>query len=188
MIYGLVAPGYEMAEIVAGNLTGGDERFQGTDLSTKLKLMGVDVASFGEYEAAPERATPLTWEDPFAGVYKKLLFSHDGHALAGRRARRRRRRLRHARGTGQKRGSAAVQTARIDRAASRRVRQDSVELRACRTRRRSVPATMSPREPSARPFASQELTSLGQVKTCHEGRHRLRWLPAARHRPLQGRP
>src|SRR5215475_10453488 len=83
MIYGLVAPGWQMAEIVAKNLTGGDERFQGTDLSTKLKLMGVDVASFGAYEATPERAIPLTWEDPFTGLYKKLLFTHDGTRLLG---------------------------------------------------------------------------------------------------------
>ena len=85
MIYGLVAPGYEMAEIVAANLTGtGDERhFSGTDLSTKLKLMGCDVASFGDYEAPAERAIPLTFEDPFSGVYKKLLFSLDGTKVLG---------------------------------------------------------------------------------------------------------
>ena len=83
MIYGLVAPGYDMAEIVATNMTGGDARFQGADLSTKLKLMGVDVASFGDYEAGPETARPLTWEDPFDGVYKKLLFSLDGTRLLG---------------------------------------------------------------------------------------------------------
>ena len=83
MIYGLVAPGYEMADIVAKNLTGGEARFNGADLSTKLKLMGVDVASFGDYEAAPERSQPLTWEDPFEGVYKKLLFSRDGSRLLG---------------------------------------------------------------------------------------------------------
>lgn len=64
MIYGLVAPGYEMAETVATNLTGGNARFNGADLSTKLKLMGVDVASFGDYEAGDETARPLTWEDP----------------------------------------------------------------------------------------------------------------------------
>jgi NAD(P)H-dependent nitrite reductase large subunit/NAD(P)H-dependent nitrite reductase small subunit len=83
MIYGLVAPGYEMAEIVAANLTGADRHFAGTDLSTKLKLMGVDVASFGKYEATPEEATPLAFEDPFNGVYKKLLFSKDGTRLLG---------------------------------------------------------------------------------------------------------
>ncbi len=83
MIYGLVAPGYEMAEIVAANLTGADRCFAGADLSTKLKLMGVDVASFGDHEAPAERATPLVFEDPFAGHYKKLLFTPDGTELVG---------------------------------------------------------------------------------------------------------
>jgi NAD(P)H-dependent nitrite reductase large subunit/NAD(P)H-dependent nitrite reductase small subunit len=83
MIYGLVAPGYEMAETVAANLTGEARTFCGADLSTKLKLMGVDVASFGDYEAKPEKATPLVYEDPFRGYYKKLLFSHEGTRLLG---------------------------------------------------------------------------------------------------------
>jgi nitrite reductase (NADH) large subunit len=83
MVYGLVAPGYEMAEIVAANLTGEDRRFAGAELSTKLKLMGVDVASFGAYELPAAEATPLVFEDPFAGVYKKLLFSPDGSRLLG---------------------------------------------------------------------------------------------------------
>jgi nitrite reductase (NADH) large subunit len=83
MIYGLVAPGYEMAEIVAANLTGADRRFAGADLSTKLKLMGVDVASFGNYDAPPDAATPLVFEDPFAKCYKKLLFTPDGSRLVG---------------------------------------------------------------------------------------------------------
>ena len=83
MVYGLVAPGYDMAETVAANLTGGDRRFSGTDLSTKLKLMGVDVASFGDYESGPDKATPLSFEEPFSGVYKKLLFSLNGKRLLG---------------------------------------------------------------------------------------------------------
>jgi len=83
MVYGLVAPGYDMAETVAANLTGGDQHFSGTDLSTKLKLMGVDVASFGDYESGPDKATPLSFEEPFSGVYKKLLFSLDGKRLLG---------------------------------------------------------------------------------------------------------
>lgn len=49
MIYGLVAPGYEMAEAVAKTMAGEDQAFTGADMSTKLKLMGVDVASFGRY-------------------------------------------------------------------------------------------------------------------------------------------
>jgi NAD(P)H-dependent nitrite reductase large subunit/NAD(P)H-dependent nitrite reductase small subunit len=83
MIYGLVAPGYDMAEIAAARLTGTERIFEGADLSTKLKLMGVDVASFGNYEAKPEQATALVYEDPFRGFYKKLLFSHDGQKLIG---------------------------------------------------------------------------------------------------------
>lgn len=83
MIYGLVAPGYEMADILATNLTGGTREFQGADLSTKLKLMGVDVASFGQYEADADVAKSLTFEDPLAGVYKKLLVTSDGRHLLG---------------------------------------------------------------------------------------------------------
>lgn len=48
-IYGLVAPGYEMAESVANTMAGQEQPFTGSDMSTKLKLMGVDVASFGRY-------------------------------------------------------------------------------------------------------------------------------------------
>ena len=73
MVYGLIAPGWEMAELAARRFAGQDVRFTGSDLSTKLKLMGVDVASFGDYEAPPDRAMPLVFEDPFAGTYKKLL-------------------------------------------------------------------------------------------------------------------
>jgi nitrite reductase (NADH) large subunit len=83
MIYGLVAPGYEMAEIAAANLTGQERRFTGADMSTKLKLMGVDVASFGNAFADDKSAKPITFEDPFQGTYKKLLFSHDGTRLLG---------------------------------------------------------------------------------------------------------
>src|SRR6185295_14367466 len=45
-IYGLVAPGYQMAQVAARHLAGeADAKFGGADMSTKLKLMGVDVAS-----------------------------------------------------------------------------------------------------------------------------------------------
>ncbi len=83
MVYGLVAPGYEMAEVVAANLCGDTRRFTGTDLSTKLKLMGIDVASFGEYELGIDQAQPLVFEDPFQGIYKKLLFDRQGTRLLG---------------------------------------------------------------------------------------------------------
>ncbi len=83
MVYGLVAPGYEMAETLASVLTGGDKRFTGADMSTKLKLMGVDVASFGNIELPPDKGVPLTFEDPFNGKYKKLIVSPDGKTLLG---------------------------------------------------------------------------------------------------------
>jgi NAD(P)H-dependent nitrite reductase large subunit/NAD(P)H-dependent nitrite reductase small subunit len=83
MVYGLVAPGYEMAEVLAKNLCGEEVTFRGTDLSTKLKLLGVDVASFGNNAAGVEIAKPLIYEDPFGGVYKKLLFNHEGTRLLG---------------------------------------------------------------------------------------------------------
>ena len=83
MIYGLVAPGYEMAENLASILTGGEKHFGGAELSTKLKLMGVDVASFGQYDAPTDQAVALFFEDPFGGKYKKLLFSLDGKRLLG---------------------------------------------------------------------------------------------------------
>ncbi|MCH9653025.1 MAG: nitrite reductase large subunit NirB, partial [Planctomycetes bacterium] len=83
MVYGLVAPGYQMAEVAAANLCDVDQKYQGSDLSTKLKLMGVDVASFGDYEAEPAVSKCLTFEDPFKGVYKKLVFNLDGTRLLG---------------------------------------------------------------------------------------------------------
>ena len=67
MIYGLVAPGYEMAEIAAANLLGQTRAFKGADMSTKLKLMGVDVASFGNCFADDKTAKAITFEDPFKG-------------------------------------------------------------------------------------------------------------------------
>ena len=82
-MYGLIAPGWDMADVAARRFVGRDVRFLGADLSTKLKLMGVDVASFGQYVAPPEDAVPLVVEDPFAGVYRKLLFSPDGRKLVG---------------------------------------------------------------------------------------------------------
>jgi nitrite reductase (NADH) large subunit len=82
-MYGLVAPGYDMAEILVDRLLGGDGVFTGADMSTKLKLMGVDVASFGDAFAATEGALELVYSDAVAGVYKKLVVSEDGKRLLG---------------------------------------------------------------------------------------------------------
>ncbi|GAA4702251.1 nitrite reductase large subunit NirB [Nocardioides conyzicola] len=82
-MYGLVAPGYAMAEVVVDALLGGPGSFTGADMSTKLKLMGVDVASFGDAHAATEGALELVFSDAVAGIYKKLVVSADGRQLLG---------------------------------------------------------------------------------------------------------
>ncbi|HET6301237.1 nitrite reductase large subunit NirB [Microbacterium sp.] len=80
---GLVAPGYAMAEVAATRLLGGDATFPGYDLSTKLKLSGVDVASFGDAFATTPGALDVVYADPVAGVYKKLVLSDDATTLLG---------------------------------------------------------------------------------------------------------
>ena len=82
-IYGLVSPGYAQARVVADRLVGGDATFDGADLSTKLKLLGVDVASFGDAHGATEGCHELTFDDPIAGVYKKIVISPDKDKLLG---------------------------------------------------------------------------------------------------------
>jgi len=83
MIYGLVAPGYEMAEVVAAHLTGEEKEFTGFDMSTKLKLIGVDVASFGDpFIAGPDIRT-IAINDNNKGVYKRINISGDGKTLLG---------------------------------------------------------------------------------------------------------
>ncbi len=80
---GLVAPGYTMAEITADRLLGGTATFPGADTATKLKLAGVDVASFGDAFARTPGALEIVWADPVAGVYKKLVLSDDARTLLG---------------------------------------------------------------------------------------------------------
>jgi nitrite reductase (NADH) large subunit len=82
-VWGLVAPGYEMARVVADRLLGGDASFTGADLSTKLKLMGVDVASFGDGFASTAGAQAITFTDPVAKVYKRLVVDGDGTRVLG---------------------------------------------------------------------------------------------------------
>ncbi|MBF4163238.1 nitrite reductase large subunit NirB [Nocardioides acrostichi] len=82
-MYGLVAPGYDMAEVVVDALLGGAGAFTGADMSTKLKLLGVDVASFGDAFATTEGSLELVYSDAVAGVYKKLVVSDDGTRLLG---------------------------------------------------------------------------------------------------------
>ncbi|HEY4021158.1 MAG TPA: nitrite reductase large subunit NirB, partial [Pseudonocardiaceae bacterium] len=82
-VYGLVAPGYAMAELLVDRLLGGDACFPGADTATKLKLLGVDVASFGDAHAATEGALEVVVNDAVAGSYKKLVMSDDAKTLLG---------------------------------------------------------------------------------------------------------
>ncbi|HYN13099.1 MAG TPA: nitrite reductase large subunit NirB [Burkholderiales bacterium] len=83
-IFGLVAPGYQMAEVAARHLVGEDNvQFLGADMSTKLKLMGVDVASIGDAHGATPNALNYVFTDEAAGVYKKLVVSGDRKYLLG---------------------------------------------------------------------------------------------------------
>ncbi|KAI5795278.1 hypothetical protein EDC01DRAFT_78928 [Geopyxis carbonaria] len=104
--FGLIAPGVEMADVLAFNLcrapTGTDAKsFRRPDLSTKLKLLGVNVASFGDFfadrdgprelpeaydgdrRAGGQAIKALSYKDPFEAVYKKYLFTADGKYLLG---------------------------------------------------------------------------------------------------------
>lgn len=105
MIYGLVAPGYEMAEVVAGILLHlsqlspqgdgflnsplfqgeglGVRCFSAYDMSTKLKLIGVDVASFGNAFVQEPDCQTIIYENKTKGIYKRINISNDGQYLLG---------------------------------------------------------------------------------------------------------
>lgn len=107
--WGLIAPGVEMADVLAWNITEGPHhqirKMSSPDVSTKLKLMGVDVASFGDFFAdkgkvsrplpgmqrrskkdmanGPPAVKAMIYRDPFSDVYKKYIFTEDGKYLVG---------------------------------------------------------------------------------------------------------
>ncbi|GGX29682.1 nitrite reductase large subunit [Pigmentiphaga litoralis] len=82
-IFGLVAPGYDMARTVAAQLRGQTAAFTGADMSTKLKLMGVDVASLGDPHATSPGCRSYQYTDERKQVYKKLVVSDCGKYLLG---------------------------------------------------------------------------------------------------------
>ncbi len=83
MIFGLVAPGYTMARTVAADLAGEAASFTGADMSTKLKLMGVDVASIGDAHAKSQGSLVYTYQNGAAEIYKRLVVSQDKKKLLG---------------------------------------------------------------------------------------------------------
>jgi nitrite reductase (NADH) large subunit len=82
-LFGLVAPGYDMARTAARHMLGEQAAFAGADLSTKLKLMGVDVASIGDAHGATKGSRSYQFTDERKQVYKKIVVSSSGKHLLG---------------------------------------------------------------------------------------------------------
>ena len=83
-IYGLIAPGWAMAHAAVDHLTQtGDREFAGADMSTKLKLMGVDVASIGDAHGTTPNSRSYTYVNDREEVYKKIVVSEDDKYLLG---------------------------------------------------------------------------------------------------------
>ena len=84
MTYGLVAPGYDMARVAAKHIAGDTTAaFTGADMSTKLKLMGVDVASIGDAHGKTRGCRSFQYVDELKQIYKKIVVSADGKTLLG---------------------------------------------------------------------------------------------------------
>lgn len=83
-IFGLVAPGYQMAQVAADHICDAEKsEFTGADMSTKLKLLGVDVASVGDAHGQTEGCKTFSYTDEITGVYKKIVVDAEGKKLLG---------------------------------------------------------------------------------------------------------
>ena len=83
-VFGLVAPGYNMASICAAQIAGDSRQiFTGADMSTKLKLMGVDVGSIGDAHGTSDGSLSYLYQNPAEGIYKKLVTTPDNKRLLG---------------------------------------------------------------------------------------------------------
>ncbi|GAA4272603.1 nitrite reductase large subunit NirB [Aquimarina gracilis] len=85
MIYGLVAPGYDMADIAVSQITGYIDKtmVDHIDMSTQLKLIGTEVASFGDALSESSTIDTIVYENKRKGVYKRINVSEDGTKLLG---------------------------------------------------------------------------------------------------------
>nr|WP_321460864.1 nitrite reductase large subunit NirB [uncultured Vibrio sp.] len=84
MFYGLVAPGYKMATVAVDHLLGNTEsKFQGADMSAKLKLLGVKVGSIGDANGRTEGCKSYVYQNEEQEVYKRLIVSEDNKKLLG---------------------------------------------------------------------------------------------------------
>ena len=82
-VYGLVAPGYKMAQVASDHLLGRDNAFTGADMSAKLKLLGVDVGGIGDARGTTPGARSVVWLDESKSIYKRLIISEDQKTLLG---------------------------------------------------------------------------------------------------------
>lgn len=83
LIFGLVSPGYTMARVACADILTKPMQFKGADMSTKLKLMGVDVGSIGDAHARTPNAQTFCYENPQTGVYKKIVTNETADKLIG---------------------------------------------------------------------------------------------------------
>jgi nitrite reductase (NADH) large subunit len=84
MVYGLVAPLWEQAKVLADHITGSNDRsaYHGSKVATKLKVMGVEVASMGVVEPRDADDEVVQFSEPKKGTYKKLII-RDGRLVGG---------------------------------------------------------------------------------------------------------
>ena len=82
-IFGLVAPGYQMSKVAISHITGGEDQFTGADMSTKLKLLGVDVASVGDAQGRTPGCLSYVYQDGVADVYKRIIVNAEKTRLLG---------------------------------------------------------------------------------------------------------
>ena len=86
-IFGLVAPLFEQGKVLAATITGKTGGvFTGAVSASKLKIMGVDVFSAGNFDCSRPGVEAVRYEDPSLGIYKKLVLKDgklDGVILVG---------------------------------------------------------------------------------------------------------
>lgn len=83
-VYGLIAPGYSMAEVAVEQITGGEKvMVESIDMSTQLKLIGTDVASFGDPFADNDSVTPIVYQNKCLGIYKRINVDMESSRLKG---------------------------------------------------------------------------------------------------------
>ncbi|MBZ4363705.1 nitrite reductase (NAD(P)H), partial [Mycobacterium tuberculosis] len=82
-VYGLVAPGYKMAQVAVDHLLGSENSFTGADRSAKLKLLGVDVGGIGDAHGSTPGARSYVYLGESKEVYKRLIVSADNKTLLG---------------------------------------------------------------------------------------------------------